>query len=318
MNHCPDSSQVKRGEMAWIQSWRDILLGVTPGAVARLRVGKNGWGAVMANVSYAELPLRIGGRDFAHGLACHADSELTLQLAVPARRFHAWVGIDQNPNTDLVSKARIIFSVEANGRELWRSAALTVGLPPVEVDLAVDQASSLTLKAVAEDGNVQYAHADWAAAQVELANGRRLNLAECLDTRERIIGEVPFSFQLGQQGSADWISLARAHTTSGDWRDGQRIHTLVWQEKNTKLRCEMELTEFSEFPALEWVVRLRNDGRAETVPVTNFKALDIFWNSATPGEMPELRRALGSDGGHDDFQYRRDELRQSMWNTPRT
>ena len=34
--------------------------------------------------------------------------------------------------------------------------------------------------------------------------------------------------------------------------------------------------------------------------------------------MPELRRSLGSDGRHDDFQYQRDELRQSMWDAPRT
>lgn len=75
----------------------------------------------------------------------------------------------------------------------------------------------------------------------------------------------------------------------------------------------MELTEFSDYPGMEWVIRLRNDGAVETPPIANFKALDIFWSCATPDEMPELRRALGSDGRHDDFQYLCDELRQSMW-----
>ena len=318
MNNCPDSSQVMPEEMAWIKNWRDVLLGVTPGAVARLKIAKNGWGGVKANVSYASLPLRIGGKEFAHGLACHADSEIIVQLATPARRFHAFVGVDQSPHTDAISKARIIFSVEANGQELWRSTAFTVGMPPVEVDLGFAPTTCLTLKAVAEDGNIHLAHADWAEAQVELADGRTLALAECLQTRERIVGDLPFSFHLGQRASADWINLARTQTTSGDWRDGKRIHTLVWQEKNTKLRCEMELTEFSDFPAVEWLLRLRNDGRTETAPIANFKALDIFWNSATTGEMPELRRSLGSDGCADDFQYRRDELRQSMWDAPRT
>ncbi len=148
---------------------------------------------------------------------------------------------------------------------------------------------------------------------VKLADGRTLDLAEGLQPRERIGGDLPFSFHLGQRGSADWISLAQAQTTSGDWRDGKRIHTLAWQEKTTKLRCEMELTEFSEFPAVEWLLRLRNDGPTETAPVANFKALDIFWNSATAGGMPELRRAFGSDGCADDFQYRCEELRHSMW-----
>lgn len=313
------SSRVKPEEMALIRNWRDILLGVKPGAVARLQVKKNGWGGVKANVSYASTPLRIGEKEFEHGLACHADSEITVQLSTPARRFHAFVGVDQNPQTCAAEpKARIIFSVEANSKELWQSTALSVGMPPVEIDLSFDQTQCLTLKAVAENGNIFLAHTDWAEAQVELLVGRMLCLAKSLQTKERILAGPPFSFRLGKQASAEWISLAQAQTASGDWREGKRIHTLTWRDEATGLSCDMELTEFSDFPALEWVIRLRHGGRIETAPIANFKALDIFWKCAQEGEMPELRRALGSDGCHDDFQYRRDELRHSMWDIPRT
>ncbi|MFA5203816.1 MAG: alpha-galactosidase [Lentisphaeria bacterium] len=319
MNHCPDSSQVMPGEMTWIHNWRDGLLGARPGATARLRVRRNGWGTVQPDRSYASLPLCIGGREFAHGLACHADSEIQVQLATPARRFRAWAGLDQNPSTTAAGPvARIVFSVEAGGRELWRSDALTAGMPPVAVDLSLDAAVALTLKAVAVDGNTAFAHTDWAEAEVELADGRVLRLAESLQTPERIVNDLPFSFQVGRRSSAEWLSPARAETATADWQDGRRLHTLAWDDADSGLRCTLELTEFADFPALEWVVRLRNNGRAETAPVHAFKALDIFWKGAQPGGMPELRRAFGSDGCADDFQYRCEELRHSMWDAPHT
>jgi alpha-galactosidase len=130
--------------------------------------------------------------------------------------------------------------------------------------------------------------------------------------------DVPFSFRCGARSSREWIDRARAERSSGEWRDGARDHRLRWRDPETSLRCEMELVEFSDFPAFEWVIRLRNDGVADTEAVSSFKALDTVWKSATPDETPELRRARGSDGRHDDFQEVRDELRQSMWDPKRT
>ena len=135
---------------------------------------------------------------------------------------------------------------------------------------------------------------------------------------ERCSGGVPFSFTCGARSSREWLKPETAGIESNEWRDDKRIHFLRWTDPETSLSCEMELTEFSRFPAVEWVVRLRNDGSAETEPIGNFKALDIFWKCSKAGEMPELRRSLGSDGRHDDFQYLRDELRKSMWDASRT
>jgi alpha-galactosidase len=96
------------------------------------------------------------------------------------------------------------------------------------------------------------------------------------------------------------------------------MHCLQWHDPETSLSCRMELTEFRNFPGMEWVIHLKNEGPTETLPITNFKALDIFWKCSKEGEIPELRRSRGSDGRYDDFQYQRDELRQSMWDVPLT
>jgi alpha-galactosidase len=129
---------------------------------------------------------------------------------------------------------------------------------------------------------------------------------------------APFSFRCGDISSRSWLQLGNASCDTGPWQNGERLHALHWRDQATGLCCTMELTEYEDFPALEWVIRLQHDGGTETAPITDFKALDISWASAQAGETPELLRGLGSDGRHDDFQYVREELRQSMWDAPRT
>lgn len=130
--------------------------------------------------------------------------------------------------------------------------------------------------------------------------------------------DVPFSFACGERSSREWIKRENARCESGEWQDGRRVHCLHWADRESALSCVMELTEFADFPAMEWIVRLRCEGAAETEPIRDFKALDTSWKCAKDGEMPELRRAYGSDGRYDDFQLVRDEMRQSMWDAKRT
>jgi len=134
---------------------------------------------------------------------------------------------------------------------------------------------------------------------------------------ERHPSEMPFSFLCGRRSSRDWATRNNAARESTAWRDGKRLHVLLWRDAESALGCVMELTEFSDFPAMEWVVRIRYDGTAESDAIREFKALDTCWNVAPGGDTPELRRAYGSDGRFDDFQLVRDELRQSMWDAGR-
>lgn len=130
--------------------------------------------------------------------------------------------------------------------------------------------------------------------------------------------DAPFSFSCGGRSSRDWLKLEDAARTSAPWKDGTRTHKLRWHDDASGITCELELAEFSKFPVLEWVVRLRNDGAADSAPVSDFNALDTVWQAAAKDVMPELERSLGSDGREDDFQVVREELRQSMWSAPRT
>ena len=146
--------------------------------------------------------------------------------------------------------------------------------------------------------------------------GGKTGLAEGQPGRHSL--DVPFSFVCGGRSSREWIKRENARCETGPWREGRRVHLLQWADRESALSCVMELTEFADFPAMEWVVRLGCEGAAETEPIRDFKALDTSWTRAREGDTPELRRAYGSDGRYDDFQLVRDELRQSMWDAGRT
>jgi len=135
---------------------------------------------------------------------------------------------------------------------------------------------------------------------------------------ERHSLDVPFSFVCGERSSREWIKQENARRETGEWTDGRRVHRLRWADPQSALSVTMELTEFADFPAMEWIVRLRCEGAGETEPIRDFKALDTSWKCAREGEMTELRRGYGSDGRYDDFQHVRDEMRQSMWDAKRT
>jgi alpha-galactosidase len=124
---------------------------------------------------------------------------------------------------------------------------------------------------------------------------------------------IPFSFVCGKRASTEWIKPDNAKVTSGEWlEDATRIHTLRWHDPQTKLSCEMQLTEYRNFPAMSWTVFLKNEGSADTEPVHDFKALDTYWKR-TDDAMPVLYRSRGGDGRTEDFHYAGEEMRQNMW-----
>ena len=54
-----------------------------------------GWGSFTLNAGPDGKPLKVGTRQFAHGLFAHADSEVLYQLDRKYVRFEAWVGVNQ-------------------------------------------------------------------------------------------------------------------------------------------------------------------------------------------------------------------------------
>lgn len=126
-----------------------------------LSLMNQGYGDPKRDVSSSGKPLVIGGRTFAHGVGTHADSRFNLHLSQGARRFRAFVGVDDDGTG---AKSSLRFSVIGDGRELWNSGIRKHGDPAVSVDVDISHVQWLTLHVDdGGDGNAED-HADWAEA----------------------------------------------------------------------------------------------------------------------------------------------------------
>lgn len=122
-----------------------------------------GWGSPQVNKSVSGSPLSIGGRKFAHGVGTHAASEFALDLHGIARRFSAWVGVDD----DAQPPGSLTFQLLGDGKVLWASGVMRAGAPAKEVGVDLQGVQRLTLRVGdAGDGNGMD-HADWAEAKIE-------------------------------------------------------------------------------------------------------------------------------------------------------
>ncbi len=128
----------------------------------------------------------------------------------------------------------------------------------------------------------------------------------------RYSADVPFSFMCGDRLSRDWIKTDNAEVKLGEWKNGERRSVLTWRDEQTSLVCEVTLDEYESFPAMQQTIRLRNEGKENSAPIHDFKALDFRWNRADT-TLPVLYRSQGSDSRADDFMFVGEDMRKSMW-----
>lgn len=120
-----------------------------------------GWGSPRRNQSVMEKRMTLGGRAFLRGLGTHADSVLEYTLPEGYRSFSATIGKDQE-----VSGGSVVFVVEGDGRELFRSPVMRNDTPPAEITVPIAGIQTLTLRVENAGDGIAADHADWADAQL--------------------------------------------------------------------------------------------------------------------------------------------------------
>jgi len=287
---------VSQNEFQMIRQWLPAVLGETPDrAFIVMECRKQGWGTFQTGQSIHGTPLRLNGQTYTHGLGTHSPSEIVVKSNVPIQRFKAMVGVDDNSLTRTAT-IKMVFSVECNGKEIFRTQPLAVSDDPVKVDLDLGGVTKFTLKANEVNGTTHLAHADWADAAVVTTDGKTLTLrtSEC----EGFFPSVPFSFQYNGQPSGALLNTWKKATGSSDRPNGVKEHWTTWTDPKTGLQCRVEVKEFSDFPAVEWVLRFKNTGTADTPILENIQALDLAWSGI---KNPTLTYSYGSNLRLDDF-----------------
>jgi alpha-galactosidase len=285
-----------------------------PGDPHGLRVNacKQGWGDLKANKAvFGDGPLTIAGKTFASGLGTHAESEIVLRTHQPARVLRAWAGMNDAPGArgaepNKGSPARLIFSVEAGGRELWRSAAMGIDTPAVRVDVALNGVTDIVLRVRDVNGNNDWAHANWVEIEVVLADGHVAGIGK-YEGEILPVQTPPFSFRLGGRASADLLGSWQVTRAVRPGVAGVKVQVVTWRDPQSGLECEMEQQTFAGFPAVEWVLRFRNTGKTDTPLIEDIRPLDIGWaadkDRTWNTDDTFLRRSRGSPCTPGDFEY---------------
>lgn len=120
-----------------------------------------GWGQVQRNASVMGKPMIVAGQVYRRGIGTHANSRITYDIDGAYAAFAATIGCDQE-----VSGNSVVFVVEGDGVELYRSPLMRARSTPIPIQLDIRGVRRLTL-IVADGGDgIGADHADWVEARL--------------------------------------------------------------------------------------------------------------------------------------------------------
>lgn len=307
MNRLPPVPESVR---AFARQWAEAAATqALPPSCLRLECRRQGWGVPQVDHAIEKTPIRLNGKEFAHGLGTHADSEILLRAGQPMRRLRAWAGMDDNANTRRVhgqQASRLRFAVAAGGRELWQSPLLGVDSDPARLDLALEGSRECVLSVVDTGGNPgHFGHADWAGLEVELADGTVVRPESALASQALPDKAPVFAFRYGGRDVAELLPGWTKTVAGLPAAAGGAARRTLWRDPATGLECRLEMREFTAFAAVEWVLSLKNTGSADSPLIEDLQPLVMQWHTASDST---LRRSLGSPCTIADFSLRSDAL----------
>ncbi|MBI2299371.1 MAG: alpha-galactosidase [Armatimonadetes bacterium] len=283
---------------AWVdRAWfgRDVP---PPPRAAGLDVRRQDHGEFHLNQSVMNTPLQIGSRHYQRGLGTHAFSEIVVRLDVPAARFIADCGVDHNFDTAGVHGS-VEFSVEAGGKALHHSELHRGGMEPLHVDLDLGGAREVVLKVSDGGDGPGWDQCDWCDAKVVLADGRTVWLDELPLAADATFAEkLPIGFTFGGKPAAELLpGWKRAESVAPS--PGGELHTLTWTDPASGMELAAEVRTFTDYPAVEWVLRFTHRGAADSPKIEALDALDLGLDA--PRGSVVLHHAHGSNCTETDF-----------------
>jgi alpha-galactosidase len=284
-----------------LRAWVNATLLQTPSpplpSQPGLELRRQDYGEFHLRQSVWKTPLRIGGKQYEHGLGTHSVSEIVVRLPRAGKEFAADAGIDNNHDT-AGKRGTVVFAVEIAGKEAFRSGVCRGGQPPLPVRVPLNGATEFILRVFDAGDGPSHDQSDWADAAVTLDDGRRVWLDE-MPLRVPQAGlskTLPFSFVYGGKPSAQLLPSWKQAQTSA----GQDRRTITYTDPATGLEVTCELRQFADFPAADWVLRFRNTGPADTPLIENVRALDLRITVPQKSDVV-LHHAHGSTCKETDF-----------------
>ena len=120
-----------------------------------------GWGEVHKNKSVMGKPMTCAGKGFMRGIGTHAPSRIVYRIPKGYSSFAATIGYDQE-----VQAGSIVFVVEGDGKEIYRSPIVKVSDETIDINLPISGVKELALVVEDAGDGIAADHADWADARL--------------------------------------------------------------------------------------------------------------------------------------------------------
>jgi alpha-galactosidase len=305
-----DGIMASNGEIREIETWmRKVFLDESPADSSRIRLDvlRQDHNVLQFGQSCMETPIIIGNQPFEHGLGTHANGEFLVHVPAGAKTFEAFVGIDNNDDTQ-GQRGTVKFFVQDGDNILFESPVKKGGedATPVSVQLSPGTKTLLLRTDMTEDG-VGHDQCDWADALFVMEDGSIRYLDENQNPLLLEDNLPPFSFRYGDQDGralvANWERSVTSETTPT-----ATVTTITWVDPATKLAVIAEVKLFTKFPALDWVLYFENRGDTPTPVIADIQALDAQIRTGHPRKSAVLHELEGDACGETSFLQKQTSL----------
>ena len=246
--------------------------------------------------------LAIAGHKFAHGIYCHAPTELRVRLPGPGKTFTSTVGILDNPASQGGS---IIFRVKTDSQELCASPVMHRGETGTDISADLQGATEFLMRVEDAGDGLASDQGVWGEVRVTLVDGTEVRLSD-LTLQEGLRSErsnptLPFSFLYDGQPSdtllANWQFAETIDKTDPLKVRRERTYT----DPRTGLVVQASLIEYTDYPTVEWTLTLRNTGEKDTPILEGIQSLDVH-APISANQSPVLHYIRGDSCTPDSFE----------------
>jgi alpha-galactosidase len=114
--------------------------------------------------------------------------------------------------------------------------------------------------------------------------------------------KFPYEFMYGGQGSRGILPGWKSQRSTKDDNAQLTRYEHVYSDSATGLEVRCDITQYKDFPAVEWVLRFTNRGNKPTPILHNVLPLNVDFINSDGGATYRLRYSLGSHERTDDFR----------------
>ena len=294
-------------EFTLCRQWSDSTFGLEqppenpPGLILLYQDVADG---VTRGHSWRGTPFQLGDQTYSHGIAFNSTKHILVRLGQPGEHFTAEVGLENNDDTRRGASqgsGSVTFHVLVAGKEVFTTPVLRLNDGARPLDVPLNGAREFEIR-VGDGGDGRgWDQALWANAVVKLQDGTSIRLQDLPWAGQTNVNPYGVSFLLDHQPST--ALLPRWPRNSAATAPGSSRRTVTYADPAAGLQVRVEIEDFNDFPAVEWVAYFKNTAATNSPIIEDIQALDSVLPVPESGNAI-LHWAKGGLASFDDFAPR--------------